>query len=54
MKNKLDPALLGGPYLFNEIKKDSHETIPLKICTELRAAYLPELHVDGDNEQYTL
>jgi hypothetical protein len=23
MKNKHDPALLGGSYLFNEIKKDS-------------------------------
>jgi hypothetical protein len=32
MKNKLDPALLGGSYLFNEIKKraqKSRETIPL-------------------------
>jgi hypothetical protein len=32
MKNKSDPALLGGSYLFNEIKKrtpKSCETIPL-------------------------
>jgi hypothetical protein len=32
MKNKPDPALLGGSYLFNEIKKrtlKSCETIPL-------------------------
>jgi hypothetical protein len=32
MKNKPDPALSGGSYLFNEIKKrtlNSHETIPL-------------------------
>jgi hypothetical protein len=33
MKNKPDPALLGGSYLYNEIKKripKSRETIPLK------------------------
>jgi hypothetical protein len=33
MKNKPDPALLGGSYLFKEIKKrtpKSRETIPLK------------------------
>jgi hypothetical protein len=33
MKNKPDPALVGGSYLFNEIKKrtiKSRETIPLK------------------------
>jgi hypothetical protein len=32
MKNKPDPALVGGSYLFNEIKKTtpkSRETIPL-------------------------
>jgi hypothetical protein len=32
MKNKPDPALLGGSYLFNEVKKRtpiSRETIPL-------------------------
>jgi hypothetical protein len=34
MKNKPYPALLGGSYLFNEIKKrtpKSRETIPLNI-----------------------
>jgi hypothetical protein len=34
MKNKPDPALLGGSYLLNEIKKrtlTSRETIPLKL-----------------------
>jgi hypothetical protein len=34
MKNKPDPALLGGSYLFNEIKKTtlkSRETIPLNL-----------------------
>jgi hypothetical protein len=33
MKNKPDPALVGGSYLFNEIKKrtpKSRETIPLR------------------------
>jgi hypothetical protein len=33
MKNKPDPALLGGSYIFKEIKKrtpKSRETIPLK------------------------
>jgi hypothetical protein len=33
MKNKPDPALLGGSYLFKEIKKrtpKSRETIPFK------------------------
>jgi hypothetical protein len=35
MKNKLYPALLGGSYLFNEIKKRTTkypETIPLSLC----------------------
>jgi hypothetical protein len=37
MKNKPDPALLGGSYLFNEIKKrtpKSRETIPLTTLDE--------------------
>jgi hypothetical protein len=35
MKNKPDPALSGGSYLFNAIKKrtpKSRETIPLKMA----------------------
>jgi hypothetical protein len=35
MKNKPYPALLGGSYIFNEIKKrtpKSLETIPLILC----------------------
>jgi hypothetical protein len=37
MKNKPDPALLEGSYLFNEIKKrtpKSRETIPLRPVSE--------------------
>jgi hypothetical protein len=43
MKNKPDPALSGGSYLFIEIKKrtlKSRETIPLRQCI----LYLPLLH----------
>jgi hypothetical protein len=38
MKNKPYPALLGGSYLFNEIKKrtpKSRETIPLTLLSEV-------------------
>jgi hypothetical protein len=38
MKNKPDPSLLGGSYLFREIKKrtpKSRETIPLYIAENL-------------------